>query len=401
MKFGKYRYKKRLIFALIFSLTLPQCAIAAGNTGIVYAASQGTCTATTLYIRKGPATSYDQVTVNGAGAYLVKGQQVTILGEKNGWYEIKATFNGKEVTGYSSGAYITVSGSSVVTPTPTPTPNATPTPAPSTPVSYVLSLPAKVNATTLNVRKVASATATKLGTITKGAAVTVIGETYNGSDKWYKVTVTMNGTKTTGYVLSDYITLTLSTGFYAGVNADSTLLRESAGANKAAIKTSAGVAVSLNKGTAVWVSGETTVSGVKYFKVGLTYKGETVRGYVKATEIELLGKKVTTSATPTPTVKPTVTPTAKPTATPTPTPPASAGGTSNKTAVLKLPASVTASDVNIRSTAGTSGTKLGTLAKGTGVTVIGAKIVSGQKWYQVNVTINGKSVTGYVLSDYV
>ena len=182
MKDRKYRYKKCLLFALMFSLGAPQCAVAVGNPAVVYAASEGICTATTLYIRKGPATSYEQVTVNGTTAYLVKGQQVTILGEENGWYQIKATFNGKEVTGYSSATYITPSVGATITPTPTVKP--TPTPSVSATTGYSLSLPAKVSANSLNVRKVASATSTKLGALTKGASITVIEETYNGTDKW-------------------------------------------------------------------------------------------------------------------------------------------------------------------------------------------------------------------------
>ncbi len=81
-----------------------------------YAVQTGTCTATSLNVRKGAGTSYASI------GYLYYGQTVTITGSQtasNGalWYQID--FSGQ--TGYCSSAYITVSGSSSSTSTSTST----------------------------------------------------------------------------------------------------------------------------------------------------------------------------------------------------------------------------------------------------------------------------------------
>ncbi|MDF2952304.1 MAG: hypothetical protein K0S18_1887, partial [Anaerocolumna sp.] len=76
------------------------------------AASTGTVTASSLNVRKGPGTNYTVVQVNGSNVFLKKGDTVTIIGEKSGWYNVSFNFSGKSVSGYVLDDYVKVSASS-------------------------------------------------------------------------------------------------------------------------------------------------------------------------------------------------------------------------------------------------------------------------------------------------
>ena len=71
-----------------------------------------------LRMRKGPGTGYDFLYLNGEIVQLPKGTPVTVLGTYQSdkgdtenyplWYQVSATFNGTEVTGYVAAKYITL-----------------------------------------------------------------------------------------------------------------------------------------------------------------------------------------------------------------------------------------------------------------------------------------------------
>lgn len=81
-------------------------------------------------VREGAGVHNPKVTVNKKNVVLTKGMLVTILEETKVsgkvWYHVKLTFDGQEVTGYSSGAYIKLTGN-IITPEPTETPVPTAT----------------------------------------------------------------------------------------------------------------------------------------------------------------------------------------------------------------------------------------------------------------------------------
>ena len=63
---------------------------------------------------------------------------------------------------------------------------------------------------------------------------------------------------------------------------------------------------------------------------------------------------------------------------------------------------VTASDVNIRSDASTSASKVGQASSGTEATVSGEKTdSSGKTWYAISFEQNGNTITGYIREDFV
>lgn len=97
-------------------------------TALPVLALTGTVTTQTspLKVRKGPGTGYDLLYVNGQVVQLAKGTPVTVLGTYQSdkgdttnypvWYQITATFNGTEVTGYVAAKYITLDPESTTPP---------------------------------------------------------------------------------------------------------------------------------------------------------------------------------------------------------------------------------------------------------------------------------------------
>lgn len=371
---------------------------------------KGICTAGTLMIRKGAGTSYDKVTVNGTEVYLTNGQSVDIIESQNGWYKIKAVFSGTTVEGYSSADYI-----KVVSTTPTPTAAAKPTTAPTatpkqatasttTTTGYELKQAAKVTSSTLNVRETAGTSGKKLTTLSKNAAVTIIGQTKSGSEIWYKITTKVSGKWVTGYVLSDYVKITVGSGFYANILQNGLTPVTTAGGTKN-LKLSDGTVWKVSKGV-IWVSDEVIINGKKWFRIGKNISGTVFRGYITADKLELLGKKIAVAATPTPTAtpKPTATqaPTAtpKPTATPTPIPPVTL--TTNRGSVAN------ANSLVIRSTAGYSGDVVsdnsGTavlLSEGHALNLLSATRLDGVIWYEISFTYRSVEYNGYINEKYV
>ena len=132
--------------------------------------TEGKVIASSLNVRSGPSTTYSKI------GYLTEGTTVQIVGETNGWYKIK--YSNKY--GYVLSQYIRTSGGQQDT-------NNN-----STSIRK-----GTVNAFTLNVRSGPSTTYSKIGYLTEGTTVQIVGET-NG---WYKIKYSNKY----GYVLSQYI----------------------------------------------------------------------------------------------------------------------------------------------------------------------------------------------------
>ena len=151
---------------------------------------KGTIIAGTVNVRKGPSTDYEKVTVNGENLVLAYGQEISIVGEKDGWYHIFVNVDGGRAEGYCLGSFVEA-GETVTFKEPVYS-NGT------------------VSATRLNVRKgpgtdnsiVRSDGADVV--LTSGCKVTILGET----DGWYHITAAFNGKIVEGYCLGSYIEVT-------------------------------------------------------------------------------------------------------------------------------------------------------------------------------------------------
>ncbi|HAP33700.1 MAG TPA: hypothetical protein DCQ46_04235, partial [Lachnospiraceae bacterium] len=315
---------------------------------------KGKVTANELNVRKGAGTTYGIVQVGGENLVLKKAQEVTILGKVGEWYKISVPVNGKTYMGYCLSTYIE-KGEKIVDATPTPTglpaKEATPTPAAgevtpaleptaeptgaatATPaptkvpssdkltatitteekddkiITYTCSLPAKVTANSLYIRKSPISGEVQV-TVTKNQQITVLGQktVTNGGkkQKWYKIEAVVDGTDYSGYVLSDYVRFTFKTGFY-GKTLNKSKIFTTASATKR-LTYEDGSAILLPKGRLLYVISEQSVKGTKYYRVKFTEDGENYFGYVNAVSINVLGSREITEIEPTATPTPTPSP---------------------------------------------------------------------------------------------
>ncbi|MDY3827275.1 MAG: SH3 domain-containing protein [Clostridium sp.] len=253
--------------------------------------------------------------------YLTNGQEVEIIGETKGWYQIKSN----DVKGYIKFDYIKVlSDTNIVTGT-------------------VVNI-----STTLSVRETSDVLGKELAKLTNGTKLIVIGE----EDSWYKIKYE----NLVGYVYKDYVkvnkentqiennfesvqerAISKTKGTVTGVN---TSLNVRSGAS-----TSASIIGTLKNGAKVEITGE---SG-NWYKIN--YNGKV--GYVYKSYI----KKGTTGTTGTT---------------------GGDGGTSTTTEKKGVVVGISTT-LNVRSGASTSASIIGTLRNGAQVTIIGE---SGN-WYKI------------------
>lgn len=450
----KYMYK-RMIGLLLCMVVLIIQLIPVYNLE-VHAESKGTVTATSLNIRSGPGTSYDIVKVKGSNAFLKQGETVTLVKKVGDWYLISFTFSGLKTEGYILGTYVkqnandtTPTPTPKVTPTVTPTPKVTPTvtPTPGTgsttpPSNSSYKINAVITAANVNVRSSAGTTATKIVALSKNQKVTIIDETIKSSQKWYKITYTVNKKTGTGYTISDYVKLT-GDKVIGGTVTAAVSLKKSAADNSAVITDGKKKGISIAAKSAVSILSETVdVKGKKWFRV--TYKKGTVKytGYIPANQISFTKNTVTPTptptkaptATPTPTKAPTNTPTPTPTKTPTPTPtktPTKAPTPTPTKAPTPTPTKAptntpTNTPTPTPTTSGTEGIVQFTgqvyvyvnitnsqdllltttyapvtLSSGEKVIILNSSVQNSVSWYYVSFTKGGKEARGYVQAAYI
>ncbi|MBS5933233.1 MAG: SH3 domain-containing protein [Clostridiales bacterium] len=218
----------------------------------------------------------------------------------------------------------------------------------------------KVNATSLNIRKTASTSSTKLATIKKSTLVNVLDKKNVGGKEWYKVSFKVNGKTITGYAYKKYITIeatTVSSTTYTlgKINEKSVPVYKTANT----YDTKKGT---LSKNQEVILLGTLTVNNVKWTKVKVKIDGTATTGYVKSSKIT----KLTSTAS----------------------------STTNKKGV-------TSSKVTARRIASTLASSKGTLAKNTSLTVKATLTVNGSKWYKCTYKLDGTTTTGYILASKV
>ena len=263
-----------------------------------------------------------------------------------------------------------------------------------------ISVPATVTGDNVYVRTKASRTAAQLTykdeivKLSKTKAVTIKGQSIVNGEKWYKISFVLNKKTLTGYMLSDYIKLTLT----------KTVKGKIITSNKQKVRTKAGKntylkvnnqVVTLAKNKAVTIKSETTVSNQKWFCVSFLYNKKTYKGYILANSVTF----VATAAAPTASVS---TPTQSTEVKASASPSASAVPETKETTGV-----VTASKLNVRTGAGTAYANLTLnasnvqLSKGAGVTIVSRRDVAGVTWYQVTFTYAGETLKGYVCGSYI
>ncbi|MBQ4058706.1 MAG: SH3 domain-containing protein [Lachnospiraceae bacterium] len=236
-------------------------------------------------------------------------------------------------------------------------------------ISYPGSTTAKVN-----FRQKAGTNYKTYGMLKKGQSVTILGWCTNNGMKWYKCKAKINGKNKTGYISSSYVKQKSKPTGYTNKKVETTLnVRKSA-------KTSSKVLMKIPAGTKV------TVHGIKYaqkkywYKVKVTYNNKTQTGYVDSAYIDVKNSTTNSgdssnSTNPTNPINPT------------PSQPTLTGYVNEKVT----------STLNVRNKANVQSTILVSIPRNTQVTILG---ITGD-WYNIKVTYNKKTYTGYASKMYI
>ena len=304
--------------------------------------STGTVNASALNVRAGIGTSTNVI------GLLYEGAKVTILStESNGWYKIQSG----SLTGYVSGEYITLGSSS--------------SGSSSSSDNNVSGQSGTCNVSALNIRKGVGTTTSVIGLLRQGDKVEILST----EGDWYKISADGK----TGYVFAEYITV----GGSSSSSGSSGSAQEADGKNgkcnvtalnvRSKATTSSSVIGSLSKNMVVEITG---TSG-DWYQIKTTLNGKSVTGYVFAEYIDLTDEKPSDSN--------------------------NAGSSETTDKNKGKTGTVTAYALNVRKGAGTNYAVIGSLKEDASVIIQGT---SGD-WYKITAKINGKSVTGYVSSQYI
>lgn len=284
-------------FIILFAVIIIG-AVQIGDT--TYATAVGTVKVSGyLNVRKGPGKKYSFVKSGGTRVTLSNESKVTILAKNKKWYRIRFRYNSRTLKGYVYCKYLSVMSGDVCTQ-----------------VNGLVSPSAVLVRTQMvksgSVLKDENNTKVKLSRKTR---VCILSESVIYGVKWYKVSFARNRRKLEGYIPAKSV-VTDFTSAIPGIVTTSgqAVLKKTAG--KTAPVKRAGAAISLGNGTEVLLTGEKTVSGVKYIKVDVTIEKITYHGYITANLLRFQQVKLESVVTPSPTPMPTpvVTPTPKPTA---------------------------------------------------------------------------------------
>ncbi len=313
--------------------------------GTAVSGQTGSVNVSVLNLRSGASTD---TSVVGA---LYMGETVTITESNNGWYGV-TTASG--AAGYVYAQYITV-GSGTSSGSGSGTSGTEVSPATGEGVC---------NTSALNVRSDANTNSSILGYITYGTKVTITGT----AGSWYKVDTTINGSNVSGFVHGDYITMGGSTGGSSGTvepaSGEGICNTSALNIRKEATTSSATYGL-ISQGTKVTILGK---SG-EWYQVKTTVNGSEVTGYAHSSYITVSSGSSDTDN----------------------------GNTSSGVEAASGEGVCNTSALNVRKEATTSSQTLGLIYQNAKVTITGK---SGS-WYQVNTTVNGKAVSGFVHQDYI
>lgn len=168
-----------------------------------------------------------------------------------------------------------------------------------------ISIPAKVTGNRVYVRTSAGRTADKLLSgntevmLNKNNAVTVKGQTVVAGEKWYRISWKSGKKTLTGYMISDYIQLTLKKPVKAKVSASAKQKVRTKPGKNTYLKVK-NKALTLAKGKAVQIRKEVSVNGQKWFYISFVSGGKTYKGYLPASRLTFVATTVKTEPAPTP-----------------------------------------------------------------------------------------------------
>lgn len=296
---------------------------------------------TNVNLRQGASTSSSKLRT------LSKGEQVTITNTNGDFYKV---ITSDSLTGYVSKKYLTVTNAEIPSISGSQGSSSADSSSGSTSSggsssgSYEIVATGKVTASNVNVREGKSTDTERIATLSKGDAVQI----YRSSGDYYRIVIDGK----LGYVLKKYVGgVTLTSG---GSSSESS----SGSSSSASVQTGTVTASSLNvrseSGTKLYKlqkGDKVSVLGVSGTRYKIKYDGKV--GYAESKYIKVSGGSSSAAATGT----------------------------------------VTASTLNVRESASTSADLVGTIPKGTVVTLLAT---SGD-WYKISYN----DITGYALAKYI
>ena len=288
---------------------IPHLASNFNNTEIVYAATKKmvVCTTEKLRVRTDAGTNFAQLTSNGMGVYLLKDEKAEVKGEKkaaNGqkWYKVSFKFNNKTVTGFVLGDFVKIENKKADTNKDTgDKKDSTNTETWKESPEYSYKAEVKTKGLRLRVDAGTDKAQYKLDkagvVLPNGQSLNITGVKNDSKKvKWYKINTKVNKKTVTGYVLAEFVKLSVDkkTPAYAKITAKKgAVMKTKATVKGNELKDSKGRKVILKKGSFVSIFHEITLSNVKYFKVTFSLDGKTTSGYLTADEVKFIGIKKT------------------------------------------------------------------------------------------------------------
>lgn len=305
-------FKKKLIKGILsaliigaFQYAVPNMYASLNNAEKVYAAAKKVvrCTTEKLRVRTDAGTDFAQLTLGGEGVYLLLNEKATVKGEKkaaNGqkWYKVTFKFNGKSVTGFVLSDFVKLESGSA---SDGKTKDTEIQPEINTNLKEISNYSYKAEVKTKGLRLRVDAGTDKAQyklnkkgvVLPNGQLINVTGEKNDSKKvKWYKINTKIGKKTVKGYVLSEFVKLSVDkkTAAYAKVKAKKgAAIKVKPTAKGNALKDSKGRKVVLKKDTIVSIFYEITLSKVKYFKVSFNLQGKPTSGYLTAGEIKLIG----------------------------------------------------------------------------------------------------------------
>lgn len=240
-----------------------------------------------LNVRTGPGKNYGVVKSGGTTVTVSDGTTVTVTGKNGSWYHIKFKQNNKNVTGYVMKNYVKVQTGKVATT-----------------VYGLVSSKTSLRSTTSTTGAVTTVKGKKVS-LKQGRKLRILSEKMVGNTKWYRVSLTVSSQKVKGYILSKRVNLTCGKGLPLVVKTTKKkiALYTAPGGKKKVY--SGGGAVALKNKNQATLLGQKWTGGKKYLRLRLSYKKNTVYGYIqdKYGFLQIVAKEgdsntVTPSSTP-------------------------------------------------------------------------------------------------------
>ncbi len=229
----------------------------------------------------------------------------------------------------------------------------------------------------------------------KDVVVIINGQRMTKGEKWYRISFQYEQKTLTGYMLSNYIQLSLKEPVKAKVSSKTAVKLRTVAGGRTYVKVEHQT-VALPKDKAVKILKEDTTSGQKWFYISSTYRvksrTKTCKGYVPAEVISFTTTEKNQSSTPDITVQPSSSKT--PAITPNPSYAGKKG-------------TVIASALNVRTGAGTNYGVLVwnswkvQIVYGTRVLIWDSEKVNNTDWYKVSFVYQDMTLFGYVSGKYI